>query len=190
MNELVDFCKKNNVTTMVLKQILVQNGITYKDLFLPDFSGVFKAENALKFRDALREVNRQFKSNSDMYLEKYMLLFHGTGLTCVKNIEEKGLLATNRTRRRSYQVQGGYVYLATSVDVAETFGSLGNGNRTAVFLVLVKVRDLCPDLDQLRNLESVMPDVDIKHTLADSVYYSECLRVKGNIPNYRMVRLS
>ena len=133
----------------------------------------------------VQEINRYLQANKDKYNPKYVKFYHGTakGLP----IEEKGLLPTSTTRRKSYQSESGYVYLANTPERAKTFGDLGNMSNSDVYEVVVPVNKLLPDLDQLNNLRST--GEKIGNTLGDSIVYGGGVRIKGKIEPYAVRKL-
>ena len=132
-----------------------------------------------------QEINKYLQANKDKYNPKYIKFYHGTakGLP----IEEKGLLPTSATRRKSYQSESGYIYLANTPERAKTFGDLGNMSNSEVYEVVVPVNKLLPDLDQLNNLRST--GEKIGNTLGDSIAYGGGVRIKGKIEPYSIRKL-
>lgn len=196
-DELRMFCAYNSMTERQMRSLLDKNGITEKDLLLidtiqyPTTNSQFDSPyfNARTF---CTQVNRVIKNSENIYLPKYMVLFHGAGRSTEKDILDKGLLPTSSKRRRSYQSQNGYVYLASDFNKAFDFGMLGNGGNISVFAVLVKTTELCIDTDQLNNKRAVSTEsnlgysLDIKNTLADSLWFGRSVRVRGKIEPYRL----
>lgn len=107
----------------------------------------------------------------------YVRLYHGTHPNLP--ILEEGLRPTSLSRRRSYQSTSGYVYLAVTPERAETFGRMGNGGQCRVYEVIVSLRRLKADLDQLTNQRSV--GMAIGNTLGESAVYGGGFRVSGPI---------
>lgn len=131
-------------------------------------------------------MKRWIKSNSNQYANVHVVMYHATGSDVP--VESEGLLPTSQTRRRSYQSTSGYVYLAATPERAANFGRLGNGGRCTVYAVAVPIRKLKPDLDQLRNLESVGRGAG-GMTLADSICHSGCARIKGRVAPWAIRRI-
>ena len=183
MATLQEFCMANNISKGKLDELINKNGISYKDIFIIDESG-------MNNKSFLSDVNKQIKSNQNIYLPKYMIFFHGTNLYLKEDILRDGLLPTSNTRRRSFQSTNGYVYLAHKFERAYMFGSLANGPDVCVFAVLVKTTDMAIDMDQLRNMACAHPEYSIKQTLADSIYYGGGIRFKGKIEPYNIVALN
>ena len=190
MSDLKTFCKRNNLSFDKLDWLLSKNGVSKKDLLLvsglqyPDDTSILYPPFYTK------SISKLIKDNQNIYLPKYMIFFHGTSLSLKDKILEEGLLPTSSIRRRSYQSTDGYVYLANDYHRACTFAKLGNGGEICVFAVLVKTTDIKADLDQLRNKQIVNPDMQIKQTLGDSMYYGGGVRVKGKIEPYQIVSLN
>ena len=132
-----------------------------------------------------QEINKYLQANKDKYNPKYVKFYHGTakGLP----IEEKGLLPTSAGRRKSYQSESGYVYLANTPERAKTFGDLGNMGKSEVYEVVVPINKLLPDLDQLNNLRST--GEKIGNTLGESIVYGGGVRIKGKIEPYAIRKL-
>lgn len=132
-----------------------------------------------------QEINKYLQANKDKYNPKYIKFYHGTakGLP----IEEKGLLPTSATRRRSYQSESGYVYLASTPERAKTFGDLGNMSKSDVYEVVVPVDKLVADLDQLNNLRSTGEKVG--NSVGESIVYGGGVRIKGKIEPYAIRKL-
>ena len=117
------------------------------------------------------------RTHADRYANKLVKMYHGTGIGLP--IASEGLKPTSTTRRRSYQSESGYVYLANTPERAKAFGDMGNQSRSQVYEVLVRVRHLVPDKDQLNNQRSV--GQAIGNTLGESIVYGGGARVKGRI---------
>lgn len=135
--------------------------------------------------EKVQEINKYLQANKDKYNPKYVKFYHGTakGLP----IEEKGLLPTSATRRKSYQSESGYVYLANTPERAKTFGDLSNMSNSEVYEVVIPINKLLPDLDQLNNLRSTGEKID--NTLGDSIVYGGGVRIKGKIEPYAIRKL-
>lgn len=194
--ELEQFCAVNNFNKAQFQDLLNRNGVSEKDIIVIDFAQFMPAHQKffspyLDTRTYLRQVNKYIKDNQNIYMPKYMVFFHSTGLNLKDKILEEGLLPTTNKRRRSYQSTNGYVYLASYRDKAERFGNLGNGENICTFAVLVKTTDICIDMDQLRNKKAAQYGYieEIKETLADSIWHGGGVRVKGMIQPYQIVLL-
>jgi hypothetical protein len=118
------------------------------------------------------------KANSDLYDNKFTVLYHGTDERVPA--ETVGLLPTSRLRRRSYQSTSGYVYLAATPERARSFGNAGNGGRCCVYAVVVPVRKLLADMDQITNQRSVGRG-PVGNSVAESLVFSGSVRVKRRI---------
>lgn len=182
MQNLVNFCNKNNLSKEKLETLLNKNGISYNDILIID-------ESKMHLKSFLSDVNKQIKGSQNIYLPKYMIFFHGTHSGLADVISSEGLKPTSKNRRHSFQSTSGYVYLASNFNRAYTFGSLANGPDVCVFAVLVKTTEMCIDMDQLRNMCAAHPEYNIKQTLADSIYYGGGIRFKGLIQPYSIIRL-
>ena len=193
MNELKMFCNRNNLSFEKLEDLCNRNGISKKDILIISglqYPGGESLNLHLHYPPAfIKSINKEIKANQNIYMPKYMIFFHGTASSLKDKILNEGLLPTSTNRRRSYQSTNGYVYLANSYNRAQMFGNLGNGDKICVFAVLVKTTDIKIDLDQLRNQQIANPDIEIKQTLGDSMYYGGGVRVKGMIQPYQLALL-
>jgi hypothetical protein len=139
-------------------------------------------EEGLPSKEKAARMRSWLSANSDLYLQRYTVLYHGTDPRLP--ILKEGLKPTTPTRRRSFQSSSGFVYLAATPERAEQFGRLGNQGRCTVYQVAVLVRHLLADLDQIRNQQSV--GLAVGTSLADSIVYTGCARVRGSIPPYQV----
>lgn len=109
-------------------------------------------------------------------------LYHGTAAK--HPVTEKGLLPTTATRRNSLQSASGFVCLSIYPGMAEDFARMAYpGQPRVVYAVDIPIRDLLPDLDQLRNKRywGEKSSMEIRDTLADSLAIGSGARVKGRI---------
>lgn len=113
-------------------------------------------------------------------------LYHGTAVK--HDVWDKGLLPTSTTRRRSIQSGSGYVYLTYDPMRALTFAQMGYPKEGpyVVYSVVVPVRMLKPDPDQLANKRMWGERPDIGTSLVDSLIYGAGARVKGAIEPFRI----
>lgn len=186
MKSISEFCKENGISIVQIKELCGRNGIDIGDIVVFD---IFDFTNDIYDRKGIDDLNRYIRSNQNIYLPKYILLFHSTGFNLKSIIEEEGLLPTSKNRRRSYQSTNGFVYLSPNRSISEMFGSLGNGSKIVTFLVLLRTVDLSIDMDQLKNKKIANPNILIKQTLADSIVYGGSLRYKGRIEPYKFISL-
>lgn len=142
-------------------------------LVLPFIEGMPTPEKA-------RALTAWVKKNADRYKHKRVRLYHATDPSL--NIEDEGLKQTCLTRRRSFQSESGYVYLANTPRRAKWFGDLGNRGRSVVYEAIVPIWRLLPDMDQLNNLRSV--GNNIGNSIGESIVYGGGVRVKGKIEPY------
>ena len=133
-------------------------------------------------KELVGEFNKWLKTHK----EDYVRLYHGTGAR--HDILGKGILKTTMRRRNSIQSESGYVYLTVYPDTARTFGELGNPyDKVKVYSVVVKIKELKPDTDQLKNKRLWNADMsELGDTLADSLIYGSGARVKRNIMPYEI----
>ena len=143
---------------------------------------VIPFDNGLPDSAKIKKLSSWIKKNKDIYLQTYVPMYHGTG----RNIPvlEQGLLPTSTKRRRSFQSESGYVYLANTPEKAKIFGDLGNMSNTVVYEVLVPVIKLLPDKDQLNNLRAV--GANVGNSLAESLVYGGGARIKGSIAPWQI----
>ena len=141
---------------------------------LPLDHGLVTAEKVKSMRDFIRK-------NKNLYLPTYVVMYHSTA----KNLPilEQGLKPTTYHRRRSYQSESGYVYLAVTPERAKMYGDLGNMSQTTTYEVIVPIRTLLADKDLLNNQRSI--GVAVGNTLAESLCYGGA-RVKGNIKPWQI----
>jgi hypothetical protein len=95
---------------------------------------------------AVARLARWLRSNPDGWLR----LYHGTAASVP--VESEGLLPTSTRRRNSLQSRSGYVSFSIYPGHAEMFALLAFPRRAVtVYGVDLRVRELVPDTDQLRN---------------------------------------
>ena len=72
--------------------------------------------------------------------------------------------------------------------MAKTFSEIGNPyDEASVYSVVIKIKELKPDTDQLRNKRLWDKDfLEMGNTLADSLIYGSGARVKRNIEPYEI----
>lgn len=113
-------------------------------------------------------------------------MYHGTSINL--DLASSGIRPTSASNKRSLQVESGYVYLAATPARALKHGQMANGGQAKVYEVLVDVKDLLADKDQLSNLAAT--GAGVKNTLAHSFTYAGGARVKGVIAPWAVVELS
>jgi hypothetical protein len=148
-------------------------------LALPFVEGLPTPERAQSMTAWIRE-------NSDRYANKLVILFHATDPSLP--IEREGLKPTSTNRRRSYQAASGYVYLANTPERAKNFGDLGNQGRSVVYEVVVRIRHLLADMDQLNNQRSV--GRVIGDSIGESIVYGGGARIKGRIEPWAVRKMA
>ena len=132
----------------------------------------------------VKTINKFIKDKSDIYVQNHIKLYHGTHPN--HPIKEQGLLPTSSTRRLSLQSASGYVYLATTPEMAKQFGDIGNGiNNSKVYEVTVPIHKLLADKDQLKN-KRMYGDEDIGNSIGDSIIHGRTVRVKGKIEPWQI----
>ena len=134
-------------------------------------------EEGLYSEQKLSATKQWLRLHSDKYKNEYVRLYHATAKAAP--ILKEGLKPTSASRRRSYQSTSGYVYLAATAARAKAFGDLGNGGSSVVYEVLVPIRRLKADIDQLSNHR--IAGALVGNSLAESIAYAGTVRVKGSI---------
>lgn len=151
--------------------------------FCSDVPGVFPDALRLPFiegvpnREKAADLRRWLLAHRDKDASEAVVLYHSTGGRIP--LLEQGLKLTTVTRRRSFQSQSGYCYLAATPERALNFGRLGNGSGARVYAVRVPIRDLKADLDQLRNQRAA--EHDVGSSLEESILWGGGARVKRAI---------
>jgi N12 class adenine-specific DNA methylase/GNAT superfamily N-acetyltransferase len=139
-------------------------------------------EDGLPNDDKVAAVKKWLKNNSDIYNPVYTVMYHATGIHVP--VLEQGLLPTGTTRRRFYQSESGYVYLANTPERAKSFGDLGNNSNCIVYEIVIPINKLAADTDQLNNLRST--GVEVGGSLAESIVYGGGARIKGKIEQWQI----
>ena len=147
-------------------------------LALPFTEGVPTTEKA-------KAMTMWVRANADRYARRYVKMYHATNPSLP--IEDEGLKPTSNNRRRSFQSTSGYVYLANSPERAKNFGDAGNQGSSVVYEVLVAIRSLSPDRDQLDNQR--LSDHDVGNSIGESIIFGGGARVKGHIEPWAIRKL-
>jgi len=143
----------------------------------PDTSIIYNEEASQKQRLAFSKWLRQHR-------EDYVRLYHGTDSDIP--ILKDGLKKTSTWTKKSIQSATGFVYLSIYPQSARTFGELAYPRKqVTVYAVDIKIKELLPDKDQLRN-KRIYGQFDIDDTLADSLIFGHGARVKRNILPYEL----
>ena len=143
----------------------------------PDTSIIYNEEASQKQRLAFSKWLRQHR-------EDYVRLYHGTDSNIP--ILRDGLKKTSTRTKKSMQSATGFVYLSIYPQSARTFGELAYPRKqVTVYAVDIKIKELLPDKDQLRN-KRLYGQFDIDDTLADSLIFGHGARVKRNILPYEL----
>lgn len=150
-------------------------------LDLPFTEGVPTPEKA-------KALTAWIRGNSAPYENKLVKFYHATDPSLP--IEQEGLKPTSTNRRRSYQSASGYVYLAATPERAKAFGDLGNQGKSVIYEVLVRIRHLLPDLDQLNNQRAAGRWTEIGNSIGESIVYGGGVRVKGRIEPWAIRRVT
>ena len=117
------------------------------------------------------ELNRWLRRHKEDYIRLY-----------------NGILTTHPKRKKSLQSSFGYVYLSVYPSLAKTFGELSYPHdKIVVYSVVIKIKELKPDIDQLNNKRIYDEDLSkLRNTLADSLIYGSSARVKRSIKPYEI----
>ena len=130
--------------------------------------------------DAVLRLARWLRANPDGWVR----LYHGTAAHVP--VETQGLLPTSTRRRNSLQSRSGYVSFSIFPGHAEMFALLTFPRRSVtVYGVDLRVRELVPDLDQLRN-QRAWAERGVKPTLAHGLAYGHGAQVKGAVSAARL----
>ena len=142
-----------------------------------ELRGIFaKAEPDANDVAVLQHWLKEHKNDS-------IVLYHGTDASLP--ISEEGLKKTSVRTKRSLQSGTGNVYLTPYPTFAKAFGQFAYPDKEdsiAVYDVAVKISDLRPDKDQLKNKR--MEGIDLGDNLAASLLVGHSVTVKHNVMNY------
>ena len=129
----------------------------------------------------MKEFKKALRKNKG---EDYVLMYHGT--SCENPIMEQGLKRTKNSTKKSLQSQTGYVYLTVYPSMAKTFAEMAYPYEdVCVYQVFVKVKDLKPDSDQLKN-KRMWGEKPIGNTLSDSLIHGRGARLKRDVMPYEI----
>ena len=132
------------------------------------------------------KMSNSFQKFINQNKYKYAILYHGT--SAKHNIMEKGILPTSSKRRNSYQSSSGFVYLSNYPSTAKIYGEFAYPyDDIVVYKVRVPIKDLKPDLDNLKNHNIANPDEYVKPTLANSIIHGNSVRVARKIYPYEII---
>ena len=172
----------------------INEDFSQKPLYISDINGEhrvidFRYEPATQIvfndepsDDEISAFNRWLRQHRD----EYCILYHGTSADI--DIISSGLKRTSARTKRSFQSAPGFVYLSVYPGSARTFGEIAYpGKPVSVYGVIVKIKELKPDLDQLRN-KRMWGNIDCGDTLADSLVYGHGARIARNIMPYEIKR--
>ena len=142
-----------------------------------ELRGIFaKAEPDANDVAVLQHWLKEHKNDS-------IVLYHGTDASLP--ISQEGLKKTSVRTKRSLQSGTGNVYLTPYPTFAKAFGQFAypdKENSIAVYDVAVKISDLRPDKDQLKNKR--MEGINLGDSLAASLLVGHSVTVKHNVMNY------
>jgi hypothetical protein len=146
------------------------------------FHNIFYSDNHSD--KELKEFKKKLRKNKG---EDYVLMYHGT--SCNNPIMEQGIKRTKNSTKKSLQSQTGYVYLTVYPTMAKTFAETAYPyDDVCVYQVFVKIKDLKPDTDQLKN-KRMWGDQNIGSTLTDSLIHGRGARVKRDIMPYEIKKI-
>lgn len=116
--------------------------------------------------------------------DAWVRLYHGTDARLP--VQTEGLLPTSRNRRNSLQSRSGYVSFSLFPGHAELFARMAYPQReVVVYGVDLRVGELVPDLDQLRN-QRQWAEREVKATLAHSLAFGHGAQIKGPVAGARL----
>lgn len=131
-----------------------------------------------------KDINK-FKTFLNINKEHYALMYHGTDSKIP--IMDEGLKKTSLKTKKSYQSEVGYVYLSVFPEMAKKFGKMAypDAKNIQVYQVFVKIKDMKPDKDQLRN-KRIFSNMSVGDSLAESLIYGHGCRIASNIEPYKI----
>ena len=130
--------------------------------------------------EAVLRLARWLRCNPDGWLR----LYHGTAASVP--VTSEGLLPTSTRRRNSLQSRTGYVSFTIYPGPAEMFAVIAFPQRAVtVYGIDLRVRELVPDMDQLRN-QRVWAGRCVRPTLAHSLAYGHGAQVRGTVSTARL----
>ena len=130
--------------------------------------------------EAVLRLARWLRANPDGWVR----LYHGTAAHVP--VGNQGLLPTSTRRRNSLRSRSGYVSFSIFPGHAEMFALLAFPRRSVtVYGVDLRVRELRPDLDQLRN-QRAWAERCVQPTLAHSLAYGHGAQVRGAVSAARL----
>ena len=132
------------------------------------------AENSKHISDWLKAYNQKY----DL---RYVVMYHAANKNAP--ILDEGLLAGSSSRKTFGMSENGYVYLASTPKMAETFGSMAHNKNFAIYEVIVPVGKLLPDKNRLTYtaVEGVNGS-----KLAQSLVCAGSARIKGDIERWQI----
>lgn len=130
--------------------------------------------------EAVLRLARWLRANPDGWVR----LYHGTDARVP--VETEGLRPTGARRRNSLQSRSGYVSFSIYPGHAEMFALIAFPQRAVtVYGVDLRVRELVPDTDQLRN-QRIWAERCVQPTLAHSLAYVHGAQVRGAVSAARL----
>lgn len=131
----------------------------------------------------------EFNSWLRKHKEDYVILYHGTSESTSKMIDNSMIKKTNSKTKRSLQSENGFVYLSVFSGHSKLFAEFGYPKeKSVIYRVYVKIKELKPDKDQLSN-KRLYSGLDIKNDLGSSLIYSHGARVNRNIFLYETEKI-
>ena len=137
--------------------------------------------NDLPITDNLKIVADWIKTNNQKYIPCYAIMYHAAKKSA--SILEQGLLS-GCTKRKNFSVsENGYVYLATTPNMAKFFGDIAHNSDCAIYEVIVPIRKLLPDNTRLKfaNIDS-----STSKGVSASLVYAGSARFKGDIERWQI----
>jgi hypothetical protein len=145
-----------------------------------------QAENIPLNRDFTPEANVKIVSDwlqarRRKYSNHCAVMYHAAKKDAP--ILKEGLLAGTGRRKNFHISESGFVYLATSPQMAEMFGSMAYNGHFLIYEIIVPIRKLLPDK---KRLEYTILGKPKGSQLAQSLVYGGSARVRGNIERWQI----
>ena len=137
--------------------------------------------NDLTMSDGVKMIADWLRAYNQKYDIRYVIMYHAAKKDTP--ILEQGLVAGNSRRKNFGMSESGYVYLATTPNMAKMFGSMAHSGNFTIYEVIVPVGKLLPDKGRLQYTK---PENISGNSLAHSFVYAGSARVKGNIEKWQI----
>ena|GEM_PF-5232279 len=145
-----------------------------KTASIPIHHDLTMVENVKVIADWLKDYNQKYDI-------RYVVMYHAAKKG--SPVLEQGLLTGNNKRKNFGMSESGYVYLATTPQMAQMFGDIAHNSNYTIYEVIVPVGKLLPDKGRLRH---TTPDGVKGSSLAHSLIYAGSAKVKGSIESWQI----